>query len=44
MRKKFLIVCASICVVMGTIGVFVPMWPTTPFLLLAIFLYMRSSK
>ncbi len=44
MRKKFLIVCASICVIMGTIGVFVPMWPTTPFLLLAIFLYMRSSK
>lgn len=44
MKRKLLTISASICVIMGTIGVFLPLWPTTPFLLLAIYLYMRSSK
>ncbi len=44
MIKKFYTIIASLCVMLGTIGVFVPMLPTTPFLLAAIYLYMRSSR
>ena len=44
MIKNFYTIVASFCVMMGTIGVFVPMLPTTPFLLAAIYLYMKSSK
>jgi len=43
--KKYLYVAlASLCVVCGIIGIFVPLLPTTPFLLLATILYMRSSS
>jgi uncharacterized protein len=33
----------TVAVVMGVVGIFVPMWPTTPFLLLAVVCYVRSS-
>lgn len=44
MYKKIYIFFAWICVGAAFIGIFLPLVPTTPFLLLAIFLYMRSSK
>ena len=44
LRRQLLIVAGTISVAIGILGIFVPILPTTPFLLLAAGCYMRSSE
>ena len=44
LKRKLLIIAGTACTAIGIIGIFVPILPTTPFLLLAAACYLRSSQ
>jgi uncharacterized membrane protein YbaN (DUF454 family) len=44
LKRQLLIIAGTLSLAIGIIGIFVPLLPTTPFLLLAAGCYLRSSQ
>ena len=44
LKRQLLIIAGTLSLAVGIVGIFVPLLPTTPFLLLAAGCYLRSSK
>lgn len=44
MSKGLYLCCGWLCVLIGALGVFVPLLPTTPFLLLASYFFSKGSE
>lgn len=44
MTRLILLVCGHVCLALGTIGIFLPVLPTVPFVLLASICYAKSSE
>ncbi len=44
LKRRLLIVAGTLSTAIGIVGIFVPILPTTPFLLLAAACYLRSSQ
>ncbi len=44
LKRQLLIIAGTLSLAIGIVGIFVPLLPTTPFLLLAAGCYLRSSR
>lgn len=44
MKKAIYLVIGTISLIIGIVAIFIPILPTTPFLLLSSYLYFKSSK